>query len=68
MIKKIISIKLRYDKYREKGKRENKMNYESTNRGYNFDPIIEYFDTNKTQFEFDEEITFRWKTRRARPH
>lgn len=28
MIKKIISIKLRYDKYREKGKRENKMNYE----------------------------------------
>lgn len=40
----------------------NKMNYESTNRGYNFDPIIEYFETNKTQFEFDEEITFRWKT------
>jgi|SRR5690606_30115597 len=34
----------------------------TTNRGYNFDPFIEYFKANKSAFEFDEEITFSWKT------
>lgn len=33
-----------------------------TNSGFNFDPVIEYFKTNKSSFEFDEEITFSWKT------
>lgn len=33
-----------------------------SNQGYNFDPIIVYFKTNKTSFEFNEEITFSWKT------
>jgi curved DNA-binding protein CbpA len=35
---------------------------EGTNEGYNFDPIIEYFQANKASFEYDEEITFSWKT------
>lgn len=35
---------------------------EKTNNGYNFDPIIEYFSSNKNTFEFEEEITFSWKT------
>jgi curved DNA-binding protein CbpA len=39
---------------------------ESQNGAYshktNFTPEIEYFKTNKTSFEYDEEITFSWKT------
>jgi len=35
---------------------------ENGNNGYNFDPIIEYFTANKQTFEFEEEITFSWKT------
>ncbi len=35
---------------------------EKANNGYNFDPIIEYFKANKQTFEFEEEITFSWKT------
>ena len=35
-------------------------NYNHT--GINFNPEIEYFRSNKTSFEFDEEITFSWKT------
>lgn len=33
-----------------------------TNNGQNFIPVIEYFESNKSSFEFDEEITFHWKT------
>lgn len=33
-----------------------------TNSGYNFEPIIDYFKANKLTFEYDEEITFSWKT------
>lgn len=46
-----------YDNNFSNGKPE-----EKTNNGYNFDPIIEYFRANKASFEFDEEITFSWKT------
>lgn len=35
---------------------------EKANNGYNFDPVIEYFKANKQTFEFEEEITFSWKT------
>lgn len=35
---------------------------DTANKGYNFDPIIEYFEVNKSEIEFDEEITFNWKT------
>ena len=35
---------------------------EPKNKGYNFNPIIEFFKVNKSSFEFDEEITFSWKT------
>jgi DnaJ-class molecular chaperone len=34
----------------------------NTNTGYNFDPIIEYFKADKISFEYDEAITFSWKT------
>ncbi len=34
----------------------------TANNGYNFDPIIDFFKVNKSAFEFDEEITFSWKT------
>lgn len=45
----------------------NKSNTESSNirqssNGINFTPEIEYFKTNKEYFEYDEEITFTWKT------
>lgn len=33
-----------------------------TNNGVNFNPDIEYFKSDKQTFEFDEEITFSWKT------
>ena len=46
-----------YDNNFSNGKPE-----EKTNNGYNFDPVIEYFRANKASFEFDEEITFSWKT------
>jgi hypothetical protein len=32
------------------------------NSGTNFNPEIEYFKSNKQSFEFDEEVTFSWKT------
>ena len=32
------------------------------NSGSNFNPEIEYFKSNKQTFEFDEEVTFSWKT------
>jgi curved DNA-binding protein CbpA len=35
---------------------------ENINNCYNFNPLIEYFKANKTAFEFEEEITFSWKT------
>ena len=34
----------------------------SANQGSNFTPEIEFFRTNKASFEYDEEITFSWKT------
>lgn len=32
------------------------------NNGSNFNPEIQYFKSNKPNFEYDEEITFSWKT------
>jgi DnaJ-class molecular chaperone len=32
------------------------------NSGTNFNPEIEYFKSNKNDFEYDEEVTFSWKT------
>ena len=32
------------------------------NNGFNFNPVVEYFRANKSSFEFDEEVTFSWKT------
>ncbi|MCB9033885.1 MAG: J domain-containing protein [Chitinophagales bacterium] len=32
------------------------------NRGVNFHPEIEYFKSNLSEFEYDKEITFNWKT------
>lgn len=32
------------------------------NNGTNFNPDIEYFKSNKNTFEYDEEVTFSWKT------
>lgn len=34
---------------------------ESQNSGTNYTPEIEYFRSNKSSFEYDEEITFSWK-------
>ncbi len=36
--------------------------YRQSNYGPNFDPYIEYFKANTTSFEYDEEVTFSWKT------
>ncbi len=33
-----------------------------SNKGDNFNPEIEYFKTNKSTFQYDEEVTFSWKT------
>lgn len=35
---------------------------QSSNNGFNFTPVIEYFKVNKTTFFYDEEIVFTWKT------
>lgn len=40
----------------------NSSNTQPTNHGGNFTPEIEYFKSNKMYFEFDEAITFSWKT------
>jgi hypothetical protein len=37
-------------------------NSRQNNSGTNFNPDIEYFKSNKTAFEYDEEVTFSWKT------
>jgi len=42
--------------------RTNYSSTKNTNNGSNFSPDIEYFKSDKTSFEFDEEITFSWKT------
>jgi curved DNA-binding protein CbpA len=44
------------------GKTTNNNSNNNTNSGENFNPVIEYFKTNKTSFEYDEEVTFTWKT------
>jgi curved DNA-binding protein CbpA len=36
--------------------------HRQNNSGTNFNPDIEYFKSNKQSFEFDEEVTFSWKT------
>lgn len=45
---------------------DEKRNSSSSNRQYNsgtnFNPDIEYFKSNKNTFEYDEEVTFSWKT------
>lgn len=36
--------------------------HRQNNSGTNFNPDIEYFKSNKQSFEYDEEVTFSWKT------
>ena len=36
--------------------------YRQNNSGTNFNPEIEYFKSNRQTFEYDEELTFSWKT------
>jgi len=36
--------------------------YKQNNNGANFNPEIEFFKANKQSFEYDEELTFSWKT------
>ena len=45
-----------YDRSRRKS------SFSQENMGQNFTPEIEYFKSNKHTFEFEEEITFSWKT------
>jgi curved DNA-binding protein CbpA len=47
----------RYDSQFQKEKQNG-----TTSNGFNFDPIIEFFKADKSSFEFEEEITFSWKT------
>lgn len=35
---------------------------ENKNSGTNFNPVIDYFKSNVREFEYDQEITFSWKT------
>ncbi len=42
--------------------KDNSPSFKQNNNGYNFNPEIEYFKANKTAFEFEEAITFSWKT------
>ncbi len=42
--------------------RKNTSSAKQTNSGINFTPDIEYFKSNKQTFEYNEEITFSWKT------
>lgn len=34
----------------------------NSSNGFNFDPVIEYFQADKQSFEFNEDIKFSWKT------
>lgn len=43
-------------------RKNNGTSYRQSNSGTNFHPDIEYFKSNKQSFEFDEEVTFSWKT------
>ncbi len=52
--------KEKYDSLFEKHFNQSKP--KSDNKGFNFLPIIENFTSNKSSFEFDETITFSWKT------
>lgn len=47
------SKRIKYDKSKERPNSSN---------GFNFDPIIEYFQADKKSFEFNEDIKFSWKT------
>lgn len=51
------SKKIRYD-----SNKSNNAGQSAHNSGTNFTPEIEYFIANKPSFEYDEEITFIWKT------
>ncbi len=42
-------------------KRKNSSGNTNNNRA-NFNPEIEYFKANKSEFEYDEDVTFSWKT------
>jgi curved DNA-binding protein CbpA len=45
------------------GKTSRRTNQNSNEKSsFNFNPEVEYFRANKNSFEFDEEITFSWKT------
>lgn len=52
-----VHIRTRYD-----SNFSNLQNTGNSNNGYNFEPLIEYFRTNKSSFNFEEEIIFSWKT------
>jgi len=43
-------------------RKNNGTSHRQSNSGTNFNPDIEYFKSNKQSFEFDEEVTFSWKT------
>lgn len=40
----------------------NNSTFNQANSGFNFNPDIEYFKSSNQTFEYDEEITFSWKT------
>jgi curved DNA-binding protein CbpA len=43
-------------------RKNNSSLHRQSNSGINFNPDIEYFKSNKESFEYDEEVTFSWKT------
>ena len=51
-----------YDALKHKSSSEGKNDGSKSNNGPNFTPEIEYFRSNKQSFEYDEEVTFSWKT------
>jgi curved DNA-binding protein CbpA len=44
------------------GKKTTSSQNKNANEGVNFNPEIEYFKADQSSFEFDDEITFSWKT------
>jgi len=56
------SKRSRYDELKNRNSSNKESGNNQKNSGFNFNPEIEYFRSNKQEFEFDEEITFSWKT------
>lgn len=51
------SKRIQYDKSFKYNKEQS-----NSSNGFNFDPVIDYFQTDKSSFEYNEEIKFSWKT------